>query len=54
MEQDDPRVRAGLSTGLRQPEAKALYLATGYAPLFDVAADLESIGPLSFEKSLTQ
>lgn len=45
--------RVYLITGLRQPEARALYLATGYAPLFDVAADPETIGPLPFEKSLT-
>ena len=44
--------RIYLTTGPRQPEAKGLYLATGYRPLFDVSADLESIGPLPFEKRL--
>ncbi|MFB7866415.1 MULTISPECIES: GNAT family N-acetyltransferase [unclassified Streptomyces] len=44
--------RIYLTTGPRQPEAKGLYLATGYRPLFDVAADPESIGPLPFEKHL--
>ncbi|MEY9845936.1 GNAT family N-acetyltransferase [Streptacidiphilus sp. MAP5-3] len=41
-----------LTTGPRQPEARALYLATGYTPLFDLHADPESIGPLPFRKSL--
>ncbi|MFF8600309.1 GNAT family N-acetyltransferase [Streptomyces sp. NPDC015232] len=44
--------RIYLTTGPRQPEAKGLYLAAGYRPLFDVAADPESIGPLPFEKHL--
>ncbi|NUT45746.1 MAG: GNAT family N-acetyltransferase [Saccharothrix sp.] len=44
--------RAYLATGPRQPEAKALYLATGYTPLFDVTADPLTIGPLPFEKDL--
>ncbi|MEU6622458.1 GNAT family N-acetyltransferase [Streptomyces litmocidini] len=44
--------RIYLTTGPRQPEAKGLYLASGYRPLFDVSADPESIGPLPFEKSL--
>ncbi|MFG3349731.1 GNAT family N-acetyltransferase [Streptomyces sp. NPDC048018] len=44
--------RLYLTTGPRQPEARGLYLATGYRPLFDVAADPESIGPLPFEKHL--
>ncbi|MFI8964169.1 GNAT family N-acetyltransferase [Streptomyces sp. NPDC053493] len=44
--------RIFLTTGPRQPEAKGLYLATGYRPLFDVTADPESIGPLPFEKHL--
>lgn len=44
--------RVHLTTGPRQHEAKALYLVTGYTPLFDVAADPETIGPLPFEKSL--
>lgn len=45
-------VRAYLTTGPRQPEAKGLYLAAGYRPLFDLSADPESIGPLPFEKHL--
>ncbi|GHA78851.1 GNAT family N-acetyltransferase [Streptomyces termitum] len=44
--------RLYLTTGPRQPEARGLYLATGYRPLFDVTADPESIGPLPFEKHL--
>lgn len=43
-----------LTTGPRQPEARALYLAAGYRPLFDLDADPEAIGPLPFEKSLLQ
>ncbi|MEU9554124.1 GNAT family N-acetyltransferase [Streptomyces fumanus] len=45
--------RIYLTTGPRQPEARGLYLATGYTPLFDTRADPESIGPLPFEKHLT-
>ncbi len=45
--------RVYLTTGPRQPEARALYLSAGYAPLFDVAADPEELGgPLPFEKRL--
>ncbi|GII55258.1 N-acetyltransferase [Planotetraspora thailandica] len=44
--------RVVLTTGPRQPEATALYIATGYLPLFDTGADPETIGPLSFEKPL--
>ncbi|MFE7121011.1 GNAT family N-acetyltransferase [Streptomyces sp. NPDC057654] len=44
--------RLFLTTGPRQPEAKGLYLAAGYRPLFDVSADPETIGPLPFEKYL--
>ncbi|MFJ2187480.1 MULTISPECIES: GNAT family N-acetyltransferase [unclassified Kitasatospora] len=55
--------RIHLTTGPRQPEARGLYLAAGYTPLFDVAADPPSlpadgqegpipIGPLPFEKHL--
>ncbi|MFG2225867.1 GNAT family N-acetyltransferase [Streptomyces sp. NPDC048644] len=44
--------RIYLTTGPRQPEARDLYLATGYRPLFDVTAPPESIGPLPFEKHL--
>ncbi|MFJ4922768.1 GNAT family N-acetyltransferase [Streptomyces sp. NPDC088725] len=46
--------RIYLTTGPRQPEARGLYLATGYTPLFDTAADPETIGPLPFEKHLTR
>ncbi|MCG8925772.1 GNAT family N-acetyltransferase [Lentzea sp. CC55] len=42
--------RIHLTTGPRQPEAKGLYLATGYTPLFDVEADPLTIGPLAFSK----
>ncbi|WP_037568638.1 GNAT family N-acetyltransferase [Phaeacidiphilus oryzae] len=45
--------RIHLTTGPRQPEARALYLAAGYTALFDLAADPETIGPLPFGKSLT-
>lgn len=45
--------RVYLTTGPRQPEAKGLYLVTGYTPLFDVTADPESLGtPLPFAKRL--
>ncbi|MFR9721813.1 GNAT family N-acetyltransferase [Streptomyces sp. MS19] len=44
--------RVYLTTGPRQPEARGLYLAAGYTPLFDTAADPETIGPLPFEKLL--
>lgn len=44
--------RLYLTTGPRQPEAKNLYLATGYRPGFDLAADPESIKHLSFTKDL--
>ncbi|WP_454041681.1 GNAT family N-acetyltransferase [Cellulosimicrobium sp. Marseille-Q8652] len=44
--------RVYLTTGPRQPEAAGLYLATGYAPLFDTTAEPEEIGPLAFEKWL--
>ncbi|AQW48075.1 MULTISPECIES: GNAT family N-acetyltransferase [Streptomyces] len=44
--------RIYLTTGPRQPEARGLYLATGYTPLFDISADPETIGPLPFEKGL--
>ncbi|MFI5756386.1 GNAT family N-acetyltransferase [Streptomyces sp. NPDC051569] len=45
-------LRIHLTTGPRQPEARALYLAGGYTPLFDTGADPETIGPLPFEKHL--
>lgn len=41
-----------LTTGARQPEAVALYLSLGYAPLFDPDGDLEAIGYLPFRKPL--
>jgi len=44
--------RIHLTTGPRQPEARELYLATGYTPRFDLTADPESIGPLPFGKEL--
>jgi GNAT superfamily N-acetyltransferase len=44
--------RLYLTTGPRQPEARGLYLATGYTPLFDTTADPETIGKLPFEKQL--
>ncbi len=44
--------RIYLTTGPRQPEARALYLATGYTPLFDTTTDPETIGKLPFEKHL--
>ncbi|MER6693392.1 GNAT family N-acetyltransferase [Streptomyces minutiscleroticus] len=45
--------RIFLTTGPRQPEARGLYLATGYTPLFDLEAAPETVGPLPFEKHLT-
>lgn len=42
--------RIYLTTGNRQPEARNLYLKTGYTPLFDVEADPDSLGLLPFEK----
>ncbi|MEU6813125.1 GNAT family N-acetyltransferase [Streptomyces sp. NPDC046831] len=44
--------RVYLTTGPRQPEARGLYLATGYTPLFDTEADPETVGLLPFEKHL--
>lgn len=41
-----------LTTGPRQPEAKHLYLNTGYTAQFDLSADPETIGPLAFTKDL--
>lgn len=43
--------RMCLTTGPRQPEARDLYLATGYTPLFDVD-NPPTEGPLPFEKAL--
>ncbi|MBW4716347.1 GNAT family N-acetyltransferase [Saccharothrix obliqua] len=44
--------RVYLTTGPRQPEAKNLYLAAGFTPLFDVAADPGTLDLLPFEKHL--
>ncbi|MFC3997392.1 GNAT family N-acetyltransferase [Nocardiopsis sediminis] len=44
--------RMYLTTGPRQPEARALYLAAGFTPRFDVHADPLTIGPLPFTKEL--
>jgi GNAT superfamily N-acetyltransferase len=44
--------RIYLTTGPRQPEAKALYLAAGYRPLYDLDLDPEDIGEHPFEKAL--
>ena len=44
--------RIHLTTGPRQPEARALYLAAGYLPAFDLHADPETIGPHAFDKEL--
>ncbi|MGP6174020.1 GNAT family N-acetyltransferase [Corynebacterium sp. A21] len=44
--------RIYLTTGPRQPEAKNMYLGLGYTPLFDLAADPETIGHLAFEKEI--
>ena len=41
-----------LTTGPRQPEAKHLYLNTGYEAQFDLSADPETIGALAFTKDL--
>ncbi|RXT56187.1 GNAT family N-acetyltransferase [Bosea sp. Tri-44] len=41
-----------LTTGFRQPEARDLYLNTGYTPLFDPAVDPEIYKKLAFEKDL--
>jgi GNAT superfamily N-acetyltransferase len=42
--------RIHLTTGPRQPEAKGLYLATGYTPLYEPDLPPEQIGPHPFEK----
>lgn len=44
--------RVYLTTGPRQPEARALYLNTGYQALFDVDAAPESLPYLAFTKDL--
>ncbi|MFD9126199.1 GNAT family N-acetyltransferase [Kitasatospora sp. NPDC059571] len=45
--------RVFLTTGSRQPEARQLYLAAGYTPLFDLDAAPGVLHPLPFEKNLT-
>lgn len=49
-------LRIHLTTGRRQPEAVALYLAAGYQPRFDPTAELapdgSDSGPLAFGKEL--
>lgn len=57
VELEEQAIRQGyhriyLTTGFRQPEARELYLRTGYTALFDLEADPESIQILGFEKSL--
>lgn len=42
--------RVYLTTGFRQPEARALYLDLGYRPLFDLAVDPALYRSLPFEK----
>ncbi|GII65790.1 N-acetyltransferase [Sphaerisporangium krabiense] len=44
--------RVYLTTGPRQPEAAALYLSTGYRPLYDVTAPPDTLHHLAFEKDL--
>lgn len=44
--------RVYLTTGPRQPEAKALYFGTGYTPLFDLTLSPEEIVIHGFAKSL--
>ena len=44
--------RIYLTTGPRQPEAVALYLAMGYTPLYDPLLPAEQIGVHPFEKRL--
>ncbi|GGK66193.1 GNAT family N-acetyltransferase [Nocardia camponoti] len=45
--------RVYLTTGWRQPEAVALYLAAGYRALYDPTLPAEEVGPHPFEKWLT-
>jgi GNAT superfamily N-acetyltransferase len=44
--------RIFLTTGPRQPEAKYLYLSTGYQPQFDLEEDPEVVRSLAFTKNL--
>ncbi|MBN9334628.1 GNAT family N-acetyltransferase [Devosia sp.] len=57
IELEEQAVRQGyervyLTTGFRQPEARGLYLTTGYSALFDLDANPEDIQILAFEKPL--
>jgi len=45
--------RVHLTTGPRQPEAVALYLAAGYTPLYDRTRRPEDVGAHAFEKHLS-
>lgn len=45
--------RIYLTTGWRQPEAVALYSATGYTPLFDRTLPSEDVGVHPFEKEIS-
>ncbi len=44
--------RVYLTTGPRQPEAKGLYLNTGYTALFNTSVDSSTLDFLAFEKDL--
>jgi GNAT superfamily N-acetyltransferase len=44
--------RIHLTTGPRQPEARALYLAAGYTPAFDPDLPPEAVGKHAFDKQL--
>ena len=44
--------RVFLTTGPRQPEAVALYLSSGYTPLYDASLSPEEVGVHPFEKQL--
>lgn len=44
--------RVYLTTGFRQTPATALYLNSGYTPLFDTTADPSTIVTLPFDKAL--
>lgn len=46
--------RVCLTTGPRQPEAVALYLAMGYTPLYDPTLPSEQVGIHPFEKLLKE
>jgi ribosomal protein S18 acetylase RimI-like enzyme len=46
--------RIYLTTGWSQPEAVALYLASGYTALYDRSLPAKEVGPHPFEKQLTR